>query len=176
MVILARRNWRFNLIGYHTEHMEQAVRNVLKAQVRGGDSMTFREANEEPNRQICRVALVATKHANEELVKLFRSYPKVPFPSGNRESRSARSAQIWQAIRASTVAPTYFEPMEIHNHQYVDGGMSANNPSWKALLEAIGAYGEGIRGTSGSLSRLGPASSKLQVYNQKRLSRASFRS
>lgn len=43
---------------------------------------------------------------------------------------------LWQAIRASSAAPVFFEDCLIDDERYVDGGFMANNPSAVALSEA----------------------------------------
>ncbi|KAH0021871.1 hypothetical protein KCU78_g5966, partial [Aureobasidium melanogenum] len=40
---------------------------------------------------------------------------------------------IWQAARATSAAPTFFERLEIGTNEFIDGGIGFNNPS-KALL------------------------------------------
>jgi uncharacterized protein len=53
---------------------------------------------------------------------------------------------LWQLVRASTAAPTYFSPQEIviggKPHQFVDGGVTSfNNPAFQLFLMAtIDAY------------------------------------
>ena len=61
-------------------------------------------------------------------------------PSASRFERAPRSAAVWEAARATSAAPTYFEPCTIHAdgaaRQYVDGGLVANNPVLLAFAEA----------------------------------------
>jgi patatin-like phospholipase/acyl hydrolase len=40
---------------------------------------------------------------------------------------------IWQATRATSAAPTFFERLEIGTNEFIDRGMGSNNPS-KTLL------------------------------------------
>jgi predicted acylesterase/phospholipase RssA len=35
---------------------------------------------------------------------------------------------IWQAARATSAAPTYFERLTVGDDQFVDGGLGYNNP------------------------------------------------
>jgi predicted acylesterase/phospholipase RssA len=45
-----------------------------------------------------------------------------------------RDTTIWEAARATSAAPNYFNPMVINYHRYVDGGIDVNNPAevlWK---------------------------------------------
>lgn len=56
---------------------------------------------------------------------------------------------LWQVIRASSAAPTFFPPRTIkvnnESHEYIDGGMSSyNNPSFQLFREATQSeYGIG---------------------------------
>ena len=68
--------------------------------------------------------VVATRQTNSERAVL-RSY------------RNARAAdvlfdecRIWEACRATSAAPTYFDPIQIgrHSQKFVDGGVLYNNP------------------------------------------------
>jgi predicted acylesterase/phospholipase RssA len=53
---------------------------------------------------------------------------------------------MWQVARATSAAPTYFEPFKIeidtHAHYYslIDGGVFANNPAMCAYVEAKMMY------------------------------------
>lgn len=55
-------------------------------------------------------------------IELFSSYHASPL--GDQQVR------IWEAARATTAAPSFFDPVSIGPYQkkYVDGGMGANNP------------------------------------------------
>jgi len=50
------------------------------------------------------------------------------------DSMNARLADI---IRASSAAPTYFNPKQIGLQTFVDGGMCANNPTHCTIVEAL---------------------------------------
>jgi patatin-like phospholipase/acyl hydrolase len=59
---------------------------------------------------------------------LFRSYrnplDKNEFPD----------IKIWEAARATSAAPTVFDPITVDNTTFLDGGIHANNPiGWYAL-------------------------------------------
>lgn len=43
--------------------------------------------------------------------------------------------KIWEAGRATSAAPVYFEPIKVGAYTLVDGGLSANNPiGWQVIF------------------------------------------
>lgn len=66
-------------------------------------------------------------------------------PNGRYFSNN-RGVPLWQIVRASSAAPTYFAPQmisvpeddgEVRKYEYIDGGVSSyNNPSLQVFLEA----------------------------------------
>ena len=62
------------------------------------------------------------------------------FKSGyDREFTRDKEVLIWEAVRASAGAPTYFDPYEPESTDgglFADGGIWCNNPSMTALIEA----------------------------------------
>lgn len=46
----------------------------------------------------------------------------------DRNPGLAHDIPIWQVARATSAAPTYFEPQKTGDLEYLDGGMGANNP------------------------------------------------
>jgi hypothetical protein len=47
---------------------------------------------------------------------------------------------VWQAARATTVAPTFFKPIKIGNQSYIDGAMRHNDPVKIVLREAYNIF------------------------------------
>jgi patatin-like phospholipase/acyl hydrolase len=77
--------------------------------------------------------VVATKETggNNSAPVLFRSY-KNPL-----EMSELPDIKIWQAARATSAAPTYFDHMTVGNITFMDGGLQANNPlGWYASIPA----------------------------------------
>lgn len=55
---------------------------------------------------------------------------------------SDQDIPIWKVARATSAAPTFFEPVEIDGEHYVDGGVAANNPSMVVATEARSLWPE----------------------------------
>jgi predicted acylesterase/phospholipase RssA len=64
------------------------------------------------------------------------------------EQDAAFDVKMWQVARATSAAPTYFEPMPIGafknegEHALVDGGVFANNPAVAAYADAVELWGQ----------------------------------
>jgi patatin-like phospholipase/acyl hydrolase len=64
------------------------------------------------------------------------------FRSSRAKVNAAYDFRMWQVARATSAAPTYFEPAKIdvegleHYYTLIDGGVFANNPTMCALVEA----------------------------------------
>jgi hypothetical protein len=54
----------------------------------------------------------------------------------NTDTTDASSARIWEAARATSAAPTFFESITINGVKYGDGGTGWNNPTAEAIAEA----------------------------------------
>ena len=71
---------------------------------------------------------------------LFRSYDVAK----NKEYNCA----IWEAARATSAAPTFFEPIKIgppgSGIDYVDAGIGCNNPIKQVVAEAARVFGEEV--------------------------------
>src|ERR1700744_1594074 len=80
------------------------------------------------------IRFVCATSGNTSTPFLFRSYPS---PRGT--SSLYHETKIWEAARATTAAPTFFEPIQIGptNRIFGDGGTGPNNPINELWNEAI---------------------------------------
>src|SRR6266481_2346542 len=74
------------------------------------------------------VAAMSALNMNAQLPRLFRTYQAPKYPAPN--------CTIWEAVRATSAAPTFFKRIVIDGEQYVGGGMGCNNPVQQVLQEA----------------------------------------
>lgn len=72
-----------------------------------------------------------------------------------------KDIKIWEAARATTAAPSYFEPMKVsrggRTRTFIDGAMGCNNPAYELVDEATALFG--IDCVLGCLISLGTGSS-----------------
>ncbi|KAK4443152.1 acyl transferase/acyl hydrolase/lysophospholipase [Podospora aff. communis PSN243] len=71
----------------------------------------------------CKVFVCATAAARTRPVRL-RSY----ITADSVDSYSASDCTIWEAARATSAAPTFFDGIQIGTQLFVDGAIEANNP------------------------------------------------
>jgi uncharacterized protein len=131
-VFLPVRFWH----GYSSAPLEKHLKNVF------GDGTTL--GSDALRTQV----LIVTKNATLGNDWFFSNNPKNKFFSNNS------ALPLWQIVRASTAAPTYFPPQRIEipdgigrkqTYEFLDGGVSSyNNPALQVFLEAtIPEYGFG---------------------------------
>ena len=65
---------------------------------------------------------------NARKPRLFRTYKSPEYQSPN--------CTIWEAARATSATPMFFEPIFIDEEPFIDGGMGRNNPINQVLEEA----------------------------------------
>jgi len=82
---------------------------------------------EDTRANLCRTFVVSTSVHGGGAVRM-RSY-------GTRDADPFRGC-IYQVARATSAAPTFFEPVEIDDVLYGDGGTGWNNPTKEAIAEA----------------------------------------
>jgi predicted acylesterase/phospholipase RssA len=112
--------------------LEQIIQKLVKDKL-GSETATMAEIAGSDNDKPCRTFVVATSTAVAQ-------GPPILFRSYNTNDNNANKCTIWQAMRATSAAPSFFDPVYIEipapGGWYVDGGLSHNNPSQLALDEA----------------------------------------
>jgi len=77
---------------------------------------------------VCNTFVISVAARSAGIPELMRTY--------NTATADASEAKIWEAARATSAAPTFFEPVLIHGIPYSDAGTGWNNPSMEAIAEA----------------------------------------
>nr|XP_023649392.1 renin isoform X2 [Paramormyrops kingsleyae] len=111
---------------YDTETWERILREKLR------DKVLIKTSREKLSPKVSAVSTVVNWGTGPKPF-IFRNYNHNP----SRISRYAGSSgyQLWQAVRASSAAPGYFQEFPLHNDIHQDGGLILNNPSALAIHE-----------------------------------------
>jgi len=123
-VFVTERFWH----SYPSAPLEQHLKDVF------GEDTTLGSAKLRTN------ILIVSKNVTLGTTWFFTNNPKGKYFANNR------GLPLWQIVRASTAAPTYFPPQTIsvpsdkgqpQEYEFIDGGVSSyNNPSMQVFLEA----------------------------------------
>jgi len=130
-VVFGAIPFRDNQCRFDHKPLEQAVQQVVQKAL-DRDGIEEKLVDTRPDR--IPTFVVATKQfAPKGTATIFRSYDcGIEY--------SADVCRIWEAARATSAAPTFFEPITIVHPKppssYVDGGLKHNNPSEIAIAEA----------------------------------------
>jgi uncharacterized protein len=100
----------------------------------GGDDTTF------GTDKLRTLLLLALSNATTDSPWTLSNNPRAKYNDPARSNSNARFP-LWQLVRASTAAPTFFPPQEIKvgsdTFVFVDGGVTSyNNPSFQLFLQA----------------------------------------
>lgn len=117
---------------WDAEQLEQAMKDLF------GSSTVLSSINNFPPHLACVAAECSQSPGG---VVVFSTYNRDNMPFAGTDD-----VKIWQAIRASTAAPTFFDVFHLRNAKLakhfngrqtlLDGGLLANNPALVGLLEA----------------------------------------
>ncbi|MFD1162038.1 patatin-like phospholipase family protein [Hwangdonia seohaensis] len=119
--------WKFLKAGYDYKALEQSLKNAFGDITLGSD-------------QIKTGLCIVAKRADTNSVWPIINHPKGKFY--DTKIGKNKNIPLWQAVRASSAAPTYFAPQMIdvgdgQRAAFVDGGVSmANNPALTLLMVA----------------------------------------
>lgn len=120
---------------YRSKSYEKSLRKFF-----GAHRTMIGTAENDSSPKVCAVTtLTSVKPA---AVFLCRNYDYPP----HRTSRHAGDVtwKVWEVCRATSAAPSYFDPFEREGQQFMDGGLVANNPAAIALHEARKIWGPSV--------------------------------
>jgi patatin-like phospholipase/acyl hydrolase len=110
--IFEKRFWRFGLT--KSKYKDEALNEALQDYTQG-----------KLLRDCLTKLIIPAYNVSKRQIKIFKSYK-----DGNLYS-------LFDVVRASSAAPTFFDPWKINGETFVDGGLVANNPSMIAVIEAM---------------------------------------
>ncbi|KAJ7830907.1 acyl transferase/acyl hydrolase/lysophospholipase, partial [Mycena olivaceomarginata] len=112
-----------------TSKLEKAIKQIVDTYSATHDP---EDKLEDIRDNACKMFVCAMNAANMSLPVLFRTYNTLDYPAMN--------CTIWQAGWATSADPTFFEQIEVGlsgiEEEFVDGGISHNNPTAYLLSEA----------------------------------------
>ncbi|KAK0629270.1 acyl transferase/acyl hydrolase/lysophospholipase, partial [Bombardia bombarda] len=77
---------------------------------------------------------------------------------------STSGVKIWEAARATSAAPTFFDPIRIGNQDFVDGATGRNNPVESVLAEASEIWGPDAKDRIECLVSIGTGKSEFRDF------------
>ncbi|KAG6365652.1 hypothetical protein INS49_007263 [Diaporthe citri] len=86
---------------------------------------------------LCKTVVLAKKDHKLDGPHLFRSYATVENDRHPHNPGPADTCLIWEAGRATSAAPNYFEPIKIGGHTYYDGGVGYNDPTEEVYRDVL---------------------------------------
>ncbi|XP_067303558.1 calcium-independent phospholipase A2-gamma-like [Pseudorasbora parva] len=112
---------------YNTETWEMILREKM------GQEILIKTARDELSPKVSAVSAVVNWGKSPKAF-IFRNYNHAP----GRLSRYAGGSgyRLWQAVRASSAAPGYFQEFPLHGDIHQDGGLILNNPCALAVHES----------------------------------------
>ncbi|XP_029993673.1 calcium-independent phospholipase A2-gamma-like [Sphaeramia orbicularis] len=112
---------------YNTETWETILREKM------GDRVLIKTARDELCPKVSAVSTVVNWGTSPKAF-VFRNYNHTP---GSLSRYAGGSAyEMWQAVRASSAAPGYFQEFTLHSDIHQDGGIILNNPCALAVHES----------------------------------------
>jgi patatin-like phospholipase/acyl hydrolase len=110
--IFDKRFFRFGI--FRSKYSDKKLNEVLKQYTK---DKKLKEAQTK--------LIIPAYNSTKREIKIFKSY------------KDGVEYSLFDVIRASSAAPTFFNPWKIQGQVFVDGGLVANNPALISLIEAI---------------------------------------
>ncbi|KAK6221749.1 NACHT-ankyrin domain protein transcript variant [Colletotrichum tabaci] len=111
---------------YDSSKLEDVVKAIIKART-GSEQAPLLDLNEGAT---CKV-FVTTVQTEDHQLLLLRSYE-----NKQEVDKNSKQFQLWEALRATSAATTYFKEYRRGNAGYLDGALKSNNPIFQAHREA----------------------------------------
>ncbi|KZT37348.1 FabD/lysophospholipase-like protein, partial [Sistotremastrum suecicum HHB10207 ss-3] len=114
---------------FSSRTLENIFKKIVKEKTEDEDERMISAGNRGVKTFVC---TMAADNMNAAIPRLFRNY-EVP-------KHATSNCKIWEAARATSAAPTFFDPIFIGEgrvgERYIDGGMGRNNPITQVREEA----------------------------------------
>ncbi|KAI1412648.1 FabD/lysophospholipase-like protein [Hypoxylon sp. FL1857] len=109
---------------YSAENLEKVIKRLIKERIKDQEALLIDEGQS-----------LQDHAANNRGPLILRSYT-------NKQAKSELpTIKLWQAARATSAAPAYFEPIQVDGYKLVDGGLGANNPLGWLWTEVLSVFG-----------------------------------
>lgn len=136
-----------DLVGFYLDQGPRIFSRSLWRRITGLENLLEEKYPSEPIEEILQATLGDARLSDALTHVLVTSYEierrQPQFFKSHRADEPGRDVRMWQAARATSAAPTYFEPHRIDleggtggYHSLVDGGVFANNPAMCAYVES----------------------------------------
>ncbi|WYZ45915.1 hypothetical protein EsH8_IX_000140 [Colletotrichum jinshuiense] len=141
--IFKPKRWKYDVLNrgldlisanerYDSSKLEEMVQQIIQQRTGSKHAML-----KDPHRASPCKVFVTTVRADDEELLLLRSYENKQQPDLH-----SSSFEMWEALRATSAASTYFKAYRHQNVGYVDGAFKSNNPIFEVHHEASDLWPE----------------------------------
>ncbi|KAK1515211.1 uncharacterized protein CCOS01_13404 [Colletotrichum costaricense] len=135
--IFKPKRWKYNAFSrgvdffsaserYDSSKLESVVKEIIKART-GSDKTPLSNFTEDGFGKV----FVTTVQTDDNELLLLRSYE-----TRQELDKHSKQFQLWEALRATSAATTYFKEYRRGNAGYLDGALKSNNPIFQVRQEA----------------------------------------
>ncbi|KAI3556897.1 ankyrin repeat protein [Colletotrichum abscissum] len=135
--IFKPKRWKYNAFSrgvdffsaserYDSSKLESVVKEIIKART-GSDKTPLSNFTEDGFGKV----FVTTVQTDDNELLLLRSYE-----TRQEIDKHSKQFQLWEALRATSAATTYFKEYRRGNAGYLDGALKSNNPIFQVRQEA----------------------------------------
>ncbi|OHF00497.1 ankyrin repeat protein [Colletotrichum orchidophilum] len=135
--IFKPKRWKYNCFSrsvdffsaserYDSSKLESVVKEIIKART-GSEKTPLSNFTEDAVGKV----FVTTVQTDDNELLLLRSYE-----TRQEMDKHSKQFQLWEALRATSAATTYFKEYRRGNAGYLDGALKSNNPIFQVRQEA----------------------------------------